>query len=211
MKAKFKKSSLSDRQKSAFWAAFGAACRERGLVEKNERDEYRHQVLMEEAGNPSMKELDNSLDYDAVMAHFWLDAGDYAQASHYTLNAERRWAFNVKVCAIQLMQLKGGSEAEARRYLGAILDQAHLANGINTSDDSYWMDVNPANLRAVFKILDTARRRLIQRFLDDCKAVDTLSFRRDSRYIVEPSYNRVTVPREYYETAPFKVNLTHAA
>ena len=74
---------ITVKQRSAYFRAFGDACRELGLATGEEREEYRHRVMMEEVGKASIKDLDRTGDFDKVMARFCLDAGQLSAAAAY--------------------------------------------------------------------------------------------------------------------------------
>ena len=131
-----------------YGAAANGACRALGIAPEAQRQAYRRGVVRELTGRESVRDVRSAEEFDAVMARLWADAGGYARAIHYRIGAERRTAHVVRVLACQLMQLKGGSEADAQAYVGGILDQAKVPNGRDLADGSWWMDVSPQRLRA---------------------------------------------------------------
>lgn len=193
----------SPRQIRAYGIAATAACLELGIAGAAEQHAYRAKVVEEETGCASIKRIRSEGDYEAVMARLWMDANDYQQAAKYSIGNERRMAYNVKVLAIQLMQLKSTDEAEAKSYIGGVLDRARIPNGTRADDDSYWLDIRPDQVTSLFQILDTERRRVLKRFGN---RVGALSDR--IRYTVDgPILTRQEVPRDYYAKAAFKVTV----
>lgn len=183
--------------------AAGEACRNLGIGREAQRREYRHRVVRELTGRESVRDLRSASDYDAVMARFWADAGDYERASHCLINAERRQAYVIRVLSTQLMQLKGESTADAQAYIGGILDRAKVPNGRNFDDDTYWMDLASSRLAQLVQILDTERRRILRR-----SGATRLSFTDRVRYAVDgPVLVIQGVPRGYYADARVKVNM----
>lgn len=182
-----------------YGVAAGEACRNLGICREAQRREYRHRVVRELTGRESVKDIRSSEDYDAVMARLWDDAGNYERAIHYRINSERRLSYVIQVLASQLMQLKGGSEADAQAYIGGVLDQARIAHG-RRDDGSWWMDVAAPQLLDLVKILDTERRRILGRFT---ASVGRLSFTDRIRYEADgPLLVRQGVPKGYYSSAP---------
>lgn len=152
---------LTKPQIAAYWRAASAAAREAGIPV----DEYRKRVMREECGVTSVKQLNRTHDFDAVMRRFAEDVGDYAMASKYAVADVHRMSVLVRICCEQVLQLKGcpaGSTA-ARDYLAGVIGQAHIQCGTDPHDPSYWLDISPDSLRAVFVMLDTHRRRLLRR------------------------------------------------
>lgn len=147
-------------QMAAYWRAASAAAREVG----EPVDTYRKRVMKELCGVDSVKKLNRTGDFDAVMSRFAEDAMDYAAATRYAVGDDRRLAAIVRICCEQIMQLVGtpaGSTA-AQDYIAGIIRRAHILCG-DPSDAGYWLDLGADSLRAVFAMLDTHRRRLLRR------------------------------------------------
>lgn len=202
MSAKYR---LTKAQYPKFFSMLRKAALNLGLDTPQEVEDYRHQVMREEAGCESVKQLNRKADFDACIRRFASDAGEYLTAIEIGLQETKRRAYVVKVMSIQIMQLKGGTEADARDYLDGIINQAHVPCGVSTSDNSFWMDVSPRSLQHLLQILDTYRRKLIKANFPrtPVKFDDTV------RYEVSgPIRARYTdIPRDYYASAPFKVNV----
>lgn len=197
--------SITRAQYPKFFSMLRKAALNLGLDTPQEVEDYRHRVLREEAGCESIKQLGRKADFDACVRRFAADAGDYLGAIEIGLMDVRRRAYVVKVMAVQIMQLKGGSEAEARSYLEAIMEQAKVVCGRSASDNSFWMDVSEASLQKVLQILDTYRRKLLKANFPSFPA----KFDDTVRYSVDgPIRERTTgIPRTYYAAQPFKVNV----
>ena len=184
-----------------YGAAANGACRALGIAREAQRQAYRRGVVRELTGRESVRDVRSAEEFDAVMARLWADAGDYARAIHYRIGAERRTAHVVRVLACQLMQLKGGSEADAQAYVGGILDQAKVPNGRDLADGSWWMDVSPQRLRDLVRILDTERRRILRRH-----GAGRLAFSDRVRYDRDfPILTVQGVPAGYYDEARVRV------
>ena len=200
---------MTQRQRSVYWRAHRAACFNLGLRGHQAQDEYRHRVMREECGKESISEMNTTTDFDAVMHRFCVDAGDFEMAANFAVANHHRQAILIKILCCQIMQLKGHdtNRAEAQRYLGGVLDQSRIANGRNVDTDTYWLDVPPESLGKLLAILDTYRRRIVKRLIEDGKAVDTLAFFPDCRYCADP-YNRLPVTVDYYANlSDLKVNI----
>ena len=149
-------------QMAAYWRAASAAAREIG----EPVDAYRKRIMKELCGVDSVKKLNRTTDYDAVMRRFAADAGDYAAAARYAVSDSRRMAFLVRACARQVLQLNGchaGDAGAARNYLAGVVGRSRLLCGGDPRSLSFGLDMDPCGLRAVFCMLDVHRRRLLRR------------------------------------------------
>nr|AIF26393.1 hypothetical protein [uncultured bacterium fosmid pJB16B1] len=176
-----------------------------GLDTPQEVEEYRHQVMREEAGCESIKQLNRKADFDACIKRFAADAGDYIQAVEIGLQETKRRAYVVKVMSVQIMQLKGGSESDARNYLEGLINQARVPCGVCSTDNSFWMDVSTRSLQNLLQILDTYRRKLLKANFPTfpVKFDDTVRYEVDG-----PIRTRYTgIPISYYSQLPFRVNV----
>lgn len=188
-----------------YGVAAARACAELGIGRESERQAYRRRVVRELTGRASIKEVSSAEGYEAVMARLWADAGDFLRAADYSIAPERRLAYVVRVLACQLMQLKGGSEADAQAYVGGVLDQARVPNGRSLDDGSYWMDLAPERLRGLVKILDTERRRILRRH-----GAARLAFSDRVRYELDGLVLTVQeVAPEHYDAARVRVCVRH--
>ena len=173
---------LTKAQISAYWRAASAGARNLGeAVEK-----YRKNVMLEECGLRSMKDLNRTTDFDRVMARFLADAGDYESAAKYAVGDSLRKAVLIRICCAQVMQLLGTTpgSSQAVEYLAGIIRQAHLDCGYDTA---FWMDCPPDSLTALFAMLDTHRRRLLRRLCGDSTLHGFMSFDPSVVYTPRPS------------------------
>lgn len=192
---------LTPAQQSLYWRMLKKACDALGIFTQAEREEYRKRVMRESTGKEHLALLSRTGDFDAVLRRFSADSGDFDKSGHFAVADERRLGFLIKVCCLQLMQLKGVAETEARRYLGGVLDQCRIANGIRTDDNSYWLDVPFGQAHKVFMMLDKHRQRLLHLHSGPT------TFNPSVRYEVNgPILIRTAVDQSYYASAPFKVN-----
>lgn len=177
---------LTPAQRSAFFRALQAASIELGHATPEERETYRKLVMREETGKEHLAQLSRTRDFDACMRRFAVDSGDYETASRFAIADDARKAALVRICCAQVLQLKGcvAGTTEAADYLAGIVEQARIPCGRCTNDSSFWMDVNPANLVLLFRILDTHRRRLLSRLLDGRTARALKGF--DASAVYEP-------------------------
>ena len=195
---------ITQKQRTKFFVMCQSAARNLGLTSRAEIEEYRHQVMLDCAGCASLKDINRKGDLDACLQRFASDAGDFLAAIDAGMMDVKRRAYVVKVMAAQVMQLKGGDEAEARNYLEGIITQAKVTCG-KTSDDSFFMDVSPKSLQTLLQILDTYRRKLIKAKFPH----SPMRFDDTVRYIINgPIHTRETdLPRDYYANVPFKVEV----
>lgn len=196
---------LTKAQYPKFFSMLRKAALNLGFETSEEIEEYRHRVMLEETGCESVKQLNRKAAFDACLKRFAVDAGDYASAIDIGLQDVNRKAYVVKVMSLQIMQLKGGSESDARDYLDGIINQARIPCGVCTTDNSFWMDVSPSSLQHLLQILDTYRRKLLKANFPASPVAfdDTVRFE-----VSGPIRTRYTgIPRSYYATAPFKVNI----
>lgn len=203
-----RRNSVTRAQYPKFFSMLRKAALNLGLDTPQAVEEYRHQVMRDVAGCESIKQLNRKADFDACIARFATDAGEYLTAIEIGLQETKRRAYVVKVMAIQIMQLKGGSESDARDYVDGIINQANVPCGVCTSDNSFWMDVSPRSLQNLLQILDTYRRKLLKANFpaSPVKFDDTVRYEVDG-----PIKTRYGVPRNYYSAIPFRVNIRSGA
>lgn len=191
------KKGLSRAQLAAFWRAVGAVARERGFSAA-EKEEYRKQVILEETGKESLKDVGRTYEFERVLARVWADAGDFRKASWYTGGDEKRVLYNIKVCAAQIMQLKGGWGTQgASEYVAGVLRQSGMCQDVHLKGVDVLFDLPPLNALRVFQMLDTHRRRLLKELKAEGSRL--LAFSDKVRYIVTPPILTVQgVEKGYY-------------
>ena len=133
----------------------------------------------------SIKQLNRTNDFDAVMTRFAEDAADYQAACHFAVGSGRRLAVLIGAACEQVIQLKcladgTSSTTTAEDYLRTILNRS--GNLRPNQDGGWWLDLADSHLQAVFAMLDTHRRRLIRRLNQSTSGTVPLSFDLDIRY-----------------------------
>ena len=178
---------LTKPQIAAYFRAANAAARALG----EPLDTYRKRVMKEVCNVMSIKQLNRTGDFDAVMTRFAEDADDYQSACHFAVGSGRRLAVLIAAVCEQVMQLKCLETAEtgapatttpAEDYLRTILNRS--GNLRSNQAGGWWLDLTDTNLQAVFAMLDTHRRRLIRRLNQSTSSSVPLSFSMDIGYIL---------------------------
>ena len=178
---------LTQPQIAAYFRAANAAARALG----EPLDVYRKRVMKEVCNVTSVKQLNRTGDFDAVMTRFAEDAADYQSACHYAVGSERRLAVLIGAVCEQVMQLKRLESAEtgatatttpAEDYLRTILNRS--GNLRSNQAGGWWIDLSDTNLQAVFAMLDTHRRRLIRRLNHSTSSSVPLAFSMDIGYFL---------------------------
>lgn len=196
MKSHFKP--MTSAQRPMFFGACRRAAFNLGLYTTEEAEEYRRKVMLEEAGVTSTKDLDSTDGFDACMARFTSDAGEYMNAVNFEIQAQNRRAYVVKVLAYQIMQLKGGQEWDALHYIDGILKRSNLASFLpDGALGSFHLDLTPVSLEKVLQILATHRRRLLEKHFPKAPKTfdDTVVYQVDGAV-----KTRLTgIPKDYYK------------
>ena len=178
---------LTKPQIAAYFRAANAAARALG----EPLDAYRKRVMKEVCNATSLKQLNRTNDFDAVMTRFAEDAADYQSACHYAVGSGRRLAVLIAAVCEQVMQLKCLETAEtgapatttpAEDYLRMILNRS--GNLRSNQAGGWWLDLSDTNLQAVFAMLDTHRRRLIRRLNHSTSGSVPLAFSMDIGYFL---------------------------
>lgn len=178
---------LTKPQIAAYFRAAGAAARALG----EPLDAYRKRVMKEVCNATSIKQLNRTNDFDAVMTRFAEDAADYQSACHYAVGSGRRLAVLIGSVCEQVMQLKSlettatgtvTTTTPAEDYLRTILNRS--GNLRSNQAGGWWLDLSDTNLQAVFAMLDTHRRRLIRRLNQSTSSSVPLSFSMDIGYVL---------------------------
>ena len=178
---------LTKPQIAAYFRAAGAAARALG----EPLDAYRKRVMKEVCNATSIKQLNRTGDFDAIMTRFAEDAADYQSACHFAVGSGRRLAVLVGAVCEQVMQLISleaaatgatATTAPAEAYLRTILNRS--GNLRNDTAGGWWLDLPDSNLQSVFAMLDTHRRRLIRRLNQSTSSSVPLSFSMDIGYVL---------------------------
>ena len=178
---------LTKPQIAAYFRAAGAAARALG----EPLDVYRKRVMKEVCNVTSVKQLNRTGDFDAVMTRFAEDAADYQSACHYAVGSGRRLAVLIAAVCEQVMQLKcletavtgaPATTTPAEDYLRTILNRS--GNLRSNQAGGWWLDLTDTNLQAVFAMLDTHRRRLIRRLNHSTSSSVPLAFSMDIGYFL---------------------------
>lgn len=149
--------SLTTKQRQLFWRVFGrawGACAARTGADQAAHpaklgEAWRHQVIMEETGQPSLNGLDNE-GFERVMARMFQELGDEKGVERFSVGEERRLRWRLDEALAELDQLEPGREHGAA-YVGGILRQA----GLRELDDLPARDV-----RKVLAMVRAQVRRL---------------------------------------------------
>ena len=179
----YKPKTITKPQMAAYFRAANAAARALG----EPLDTYRKRVMKEVCNVTSIKQLNRTGDFDAVMTRFAEDAADYQSACHYAVGSGRRLAVLIAAVCEQVLQLKclettATTTTPAEDYLRTILNRS--GNLRSNQDGGWWLDLSDTNLQAVFAMLDTHRRRLIRRLNQSTSSSVPLSFSMDVGYVL---------------------------
>ena len=178
---------LTKPQIAAYFRAASAAARALG----EPLDAYRKRVMKEVCNATSIKQLNRTGDFDAVMTRFAEDAADYQSACHFAVGSGRRLAVLIGAVCAQVMQLKCleatatgaiATTTPAEDYLRTILNRS--GNLRSNQAGGWWLDLSDTNLQAVFAMLDTHRRRLIRRLNQSTSSSVPLTFSMDIGYVL---------------------------
>ena len=179
----YKPKTITKPQMAAYFRAANAAARALG----EPLDTYRKRVMKEVCNVTSIKQLNRTGDFDAVMTRFAEDAADYQSACHFAVGSGRRIAVLIAAVCEQVMQLKSlettaTTTTPAEDYLRTILNRS--GNLRSNQAGGWWLDLSDTNLQAVFAMLDTHRRRLIRRLNQSTSSSVPLSFSMDIGYFL---------------------------
>ena len=159
---------MTQAQLKPFFRAVNRAASALGLVGREAVEEYRRSVMREEVGVDHAADVDPSDGYDRVMYRLAVDGGDWAAAARFATGEERRMAALVESCARQVIELKAVEDfpsivsGDPVGYVVGCLRQAGFLVSLTPAGD-WWADVAANAAFAVFRMLDTHRRRLLRR------------------------------------------------
>lgn len=151
---------LTRSQQALFWRTFSAAVRNLGIADRDAQTAYRRRVLADETGKSSLKVINRTTDYDRVITRLALDADDYELAARFDIASERRWSYMCETCATQIGQILDSDICPAN-YIAGICKQAGYPGRFEGS--TWWMDLSLNDIVKLFAMLDTHRRRLLNR------------------------------------------------
>ena len=152
---------MTNAQRSAYWRAFAAACRELGHTTTAARNEYRRAAMREECGVSSSSQIGTTGDYERIMSRFWHDADRDDLALQFQYGDARR----LGAVALRLAcSVCAGFDIyrDPTDYIFGILAQMGVSTAQLRRDDWY-MDVPERSTLQLIRILDTHRRRLARR------------------------------------------------
>ena len=160
---------MTDKQRIAFFKVFQRACARQGIP-PDEREAWRHQIIREACGVPSLKAVDSGSAFDRLMAHVSRLAEDHGEAIRWGTAEGRRLARMAEAAARQCFEIAQAIPALAEQwapgaipYLRGILAQAGWRDALHAEDGEWWLDLDLPRLHRLFQMLDTHRRRLLRR------------------------------------------------
>ena len=189
---------MTDKQRIAFFRVFSRACDRQG-VPPDEREAWRHEIVREACGVPSLKAVGSGADFDRLMAHVSRLAEDHGEAIRWGTAEGRRLAKMAEACARQCFEIAQAIPDLAERcapdpvdYLRGVLAQAGWRDALHAEGGEWWLDLDTPRLQTLFQILDTHRRRLLKRvpfakweeLPDGTRGPMRLAFSLRARYVV---------------------------
>lgn len=177
---------ISVAQRKAFFRLFPRACDVQGVPDAK-REEYRHRLIQEATGKPSLTLVAPGTEFDKLMYRLAQEAQDYTAAMKYATADGKRLATMCEMAVMQCFALAQEKDRDIYGYLKAILRQARMREVLTTRDAEWWLDLTLPQLNKLFQMLESYRRRLLHRVL---------------------APNRVAVDRTGYQVAmPLKFDL----
>jgi hypothetical protein len=146
---------LSKQQQAAFWTLWKRAEAEDlpRDADRQQRDTWRRNVMLQACGKVSLKDVRPAGDYDRLMFAAASLAGDYQAMAYWDAAGERRTAHLIGECARQIGEIAG--EPRGWEYCRGLFAQAGFP--------PHWMDIPGTLLQSSFQMLDTPRRRILKR------------------------------------------------
>ena len=190
---------MTDKQRIAFFKVFQQACDRQGIPPGAKREAWRHEIVREACGVPSLKAVDSGSAFDRLMAHVSRLAEDHGEAMRWGTAEGRRLAAMAEACARQCFEVAQALPDLAERcppdpvdYLRGVLAQAGWRDALHAEDGEWWLDLDLPRLQTLFQILDTHRRRLLKRvpfakweeLPDGSRGPMRLAFSLRARYVV---------------------------
>ena len=189
---------MTDKQRVAFFKVFQQAC-DRQCIPPGEREAWRHEIVREACGVPSLKAVDSGSAFDKLMAHVSRLAEDHGEAIRWGTAEGRRLAAMAQACARQCFEIAQAIPSLAERcppdpvdYLRGVMAQAGWRDALHAEDGEWWLDLDLVRLQKLFQMLDTHRRRLLRRvpfakweeLPTGTRGPMRLAFDIDARYVV---------------------------
>lgn len=163
---------LSKAQQGQYWRLFNQATTNLHM-DRYKGEEYRHQVLFEEAGVVHIGDLGTTGAYEKVMARMAVDAGDYELACRYATGDARRYRHMILDRAREILEATAAAgrsdERTPEAYVAGVMFQGRLVHrpydtpatfGRRLAEESAWEDIPAATLRLVLQILSSELAKL---------------------------------------------------
>lgn len=146
---------LSTPQLNKFWRLFQEAIKEclPPGADKEARDGFRRKLIADSTGHNSLTTVRPGKDYELLMAATAAMTDNWQERLYWDTTLERKFVYLIGVCVVQIGQI--AQEPHAWNYVRGTLHQAQWP------DD--WQDLSSNMLASVFMMLDTHRRRLLDR------------------------------------------------
>lgn len=156
---------MTGAQMKMYRALVAKAARARDLHSRGDVEAYRLEVLFEETGKRSSKEISSQCDFEAVMRRLAADAEDWELAAHFCAAHEQRIGQMANDCARQIIELSVGKDIlDSALYIQRILFTAGFSWGTTCAQPGdWWKDCPPDTVKFIFCVLDKHRRRMVQR------------------------------------------------
>ena len=168
---------LSVKQLHKFWVLYAACERENlpACSSRVDRDTFRHTLILRATGYISLRDVGPGSDFDKLMFETATAANNFTEAAYWATGNERRFVKMTAECARQIGEITGVPKPWG--YIQGIFKQSNLPDS--------WEDIPINRLAAVFKMVDTYRRRLLSRDFgwSGAEAERPLAFNPDRRYL----------------------------
>ena len=152
---------MTPAQRSSYWLAFSAACRELGLSSAQEKEAYRKDVMRSELGIESSRLINNTDGFEKIMIRFWHDADRDDLAMQYMAGDARRLGSIAMSKAIDLLKTQNQFK-DPISYIAGILLQ--MGERITTPlSDDWFLDIPEQSTMLVIIIIDSRLRKIAKR------------------------------------------------
>ena len=155
---------MTPAQKSSYWLAFSAACKELGLSSALEKESYRKEAMRSELGIESSRLINNTDGFEKIMIRFWHDADRDDLAMQYMAGDARRLG-TVAVNMAQQLITSQGMDTDPLRYISGILHQMGERFSGPLSDE-WFLDIPESETMKLIQIIDSRRRKLSRKKSD---------------------------------------------